>query len=384
MLPLAYTRSVADFQIGILSLRSKWEKRSRSAVSVWCVADYLRPLHSCVLAEDNYFVNAHLLSSDALFAEVSALEPWEGLFCEEDLVALRLPAHENLTQEDLNEAILAGKAKKRRQLKAKARFLSHLLHALEWIFDEIAADMQLLGTSTLPRSAEKGVHSSGTHEVYVSPTASIETLYCNSAKGPIYIGDDVEIEAGAYIQGPCAVCQGAKVQAGAQLRPGCSIGPYSKVGGELANTLFFSHSNKVHLGFLGHSIVGSWCNIGAGTSCSNLKNNYGETSLWDYEKRKYVGTGRQFSGVFIGDHTKIAINQSFNTGAVVGPFSNVFGVGLLPRNILPFSWGTDRLHDFEQAMLAAERAMQRRKQSISPLQKEVFHHIFALTKSQRT
>ncbi|MAQ31874.1 MAG: glucose-1-phosphate thymidylyltransferase [Flavobacteriales bacterium] len=187
--------------------------------------------------------------------------------------------------------------------------------------------------------------------------------FLNDDDGPILVEDDVTIMEGAMIRGPVHICKGSTIKMGAKIYGPTVIGPYCKIGGEVSNCIFLGYSNKSHDGFIGHSIIGEWCNIGAGTSNSNLKNDYGTVKMWDYFSKRFKDSQEQFLGLYMGDHSKCAINTSFNTGTTVGVNSNIFGSGF-PRNFIPsFSWGGAqgvKDYNFEKAISVAETVMARR------------------------
>ena len=379
LLPLAYTRAVPDFRVGILTLAQKWAQRIGTKPTVYCAEPYLRPLYPVSQAEDMLFVHAHLCPDDDLFGAVSKLSSGESLWYEDRLLATRLSLFPVVEKgQSIAEALSITKSKSY-SLHTKPKLLDKLYKALDWNAEEISNDLALLDVAPLRASSSAQLRIHGTQPVYVSTSAHFYELSCNTEQGPIYIGEDVEIEAGVHIQGPVCVGKGTQLRTGARLRAATSLGPNCKVAGELSHSILFSYSNKAHDGFLGNSILGSWCNLGAGTSCSNLKNNYAEVSLWDTKKKDFLSTARQFCGMFMGDHAKSAINQSFNSGSWVGPFSNVFGAGFAPRYIPPFSWGGAEgleVYRFEEAMQAAERMMQRREKILSPAQRQLFSQIF--------
>ncbi|RPG58180.1 MAG: glucose-1-phosphate thymidylyltransferase [Flavobacteriales bacterium TMED191] len=186
--------------------------------------------------------------------------------------------------------------------------------------------------------------------------------------GPIYIEKNVTIMPGVMIKGPVHICEGATIKMGAKIYGPTVIGPYCKVGGEVSSSIFLGYSNKAHDGFLGNSIIGEWCNIGAGTSTSNLKNDYGSIKMWNYHLNKFEDSGQQFLGLFMGDHTKCAINTSFNTGTTVGVNCNIFGVGFHRNFINSFSWGGSqgfKKYDFKKAINVAEKVMSRRNHKLT-------------------
>jgi UDP-N-acetylglucosamine diphosphorylase/glucosamine-1-phosphate N-acetyltransferase len=207
-------------------------------------------------------------------------------------------------------------------------------------------------------------------DVLISPTAQIKAASIDTTKGPVVIGPNAILEPGCHIEGPVLIHEGATVKMGACIKGASVIGPYCKVGGEVSNVHFQGWANKAHEGFLGNSVIGKWCNLGAGSNASNLKNTYGNVRQWSYASQTLEDTGLQFCGLLMGDHSKCGIGSTFNTGTIIGPASVIFDSGFPPKHIPPFSWfnaktGTMRLHDFEKMTGTAEKVMSRRKVSMS-------------------
>jgi UDP-N-acetylglucosamine diphosphorylase/glucosamine-1-phosphate N-acetyltransferase len=204
----------------------------------------------------------------------------------------------------------------------------------------------------------------------------------NAQTGPVYIGRDAEVMEGAILRGPIAVCEHAVIKMGAKIYGATTIGPGCKVGGEINNAVFFANSNKAHDGFVGNAVIGEWCNLGADTNCSNLKNNYDEVKVWSEAEDKNVSTGLTFCGLLMADHSKCGINTMFNTGTVVGVSCNIFGGGFPDKYITSFSWGGDGLttYAFDKAMETANRMMGRRNKQLSKAEIEMYRHIFHLRK----
>jgi UDP-N-acetylglucosamine diphosphorylase/glucosamine-1-phosphate N-acetyltransferase len=209
----------------------------------------------------------------------------------------------------------------------------------------------------------------GKDSIFLEEGVDIKAAILNASEGPIYLGKDAQIQEGSIIKGPVALLNNSVVNMGAKIRPDTTIGPFSKVGGEVNNCVIFGYSNKAHDGFLGNSVIGEWCNLGADTNNSNLKNNYGEVKVFGYEEQKMVSTGLQFCGLIMGDHSKTSINSMLNTGTVVGVGCNIFDGGFPPKHIVSFSWGGSRegfeLYDFEKFIEAEKRVFERRKKEMS-------------------
>jgi UDP-N-acetylglucosamine diphosphorylase/glucosamine-1-phosphate N-acetyltransferase len=260
-------------------------------------------------------------------------------------------------------------------------------HIFQVNASEIRKDYELITSSRRSESLEDPhtiVYNAS--QVFIEPGAKIKAAVLNAEGGPIYIGKNAEVQEGSLIRGPFALCEGSTVNMGAKMRGDTTVGPFSKVGGEISNAVMFGYSNKGHEGFLGNAVIGEWCNLGADTNTSNLKNNYAEVKIWDYTKGGFANTGLQFCGLMMGDHSKAGINTMFNTGTVVGVGANIFGDGF-PRNFIPsFSWGgasgfsTFQIRKFEETAIAV---MKRRGLEYSQTEKEIIQKVFELTRHYR-
>jgi UDP-N-acetylglucosamine diphosphorylase/glucosamine-1-phosphate N-acetyltransferase len=222
--------------------------------------------------------------------------------------------------------------------------------------------------------------------IFVEEGVSIRAAILNAEDGPIYLGKNSIVQEGAIIKGPFALCEGSTVGMGSKMRGDTTVGPHSKVGGEISNSVIFGYSNKGHDGFIGNTVIGEWCNLGADTNTSNLKNNYENVKLWNYAKGGFTDTGLQFCGLMMGDHSKCGINTMFNTGTVVGVSANIFGDGF-PRNFIPsFSWGGANgftTYQIKKAYETAQKVMERRKVVLDDIEKEILANIFELTTAYR-
>jgi len=226
----------------------------------------------------------------------------------------------------------------------------------------------------------------GVEHIFVEEGAKVECAILNASTGPIYIGKDAEIMEGAIVRGPLALCEHAALKMGAKIYGPTTIGPHSKVGGEVNNSVIIGYSNKGHDGFLGNSVLGEWCNIGADSNNSNLKNNYAEVKLWNYPQERFVNTGLTFCGLIMGDHSKCGINTMFNTGTVVGVNANIFGSGF-PRNfVASFSWGGAAgftTYKTADAFEVAARVFDRRGMVFNETEQEILQHVFEITAKYR-
>ena len=391
LLPLTYTRAVSSLRIGILTLAEKWASRLSFLPGLRCAHPYLQPLYgACRLEEGQsaYFVDAALCLSDAFYRVMQSLAPREGLFYEDRLVCVRLTdckATRAVLAEGAPLASLAAEVAGVRR-PPNARLIHTLPQCLGLHESEMLQDFSHLvpSASSLKNSS---FFQSGKEPLFIDPSAQVGHAFFDTSEGPIYIGPRARIEDAVTLQGPCAVAEGAVATAGAKIRKATCIGPYCKVGGEVVQSILHSYSNKAHEGFLGSSMVGSWCNLGAATTCSNLKNTYGEVSLWSFSKNAYENTGKQFCGLFMADYAKTGIHQLFNTGSVIGPFSNIFGGDMAPRYVPPFSWGAGKdaqSYRIQEALKHADRMMNRRDKALSEAEKEAYAHLFERTAPLRS
>ncbi len=380
LLPLTFTRPVADIRIGILTIREKWEKMLNTNTSTR-TEDYLSEKYPIKFAidTDNVWINGSFCPNEKLVEEIKTLKPSQALLSQNIVVAAN-------TGNDKSFDDVA--------LSVFTTFESHS-HAVKinnpWdIFskngDELIADFALLtsGRKSLTLSSTNQII--GVENIFVEEGAKVECAVLNASTGPIYIGKDAEIMEGSIVRGPFALCEHSTLKLGAKIYGPTTVGPHSRVGGEVNNSVIFGYSNKGHDGFLGNSVLGEWCNIGADSNNSNLKNNYAEVKLWNYEKERFVNTGLTFCGLIMGDHSKCGINTMFNTGTVVGVNANIFGSGF-PRNFVPsFSWGgaagftTYKLKD---AFEVAGRVFERREMVFDELEQRILTHVFELTEKYR-
>lgn len=375
LLPFTFTRPVADIRIGILTIREKWEKFLNTTTST-ITEDYLSEKWPMVEMEENIIINAAFLPTAELVEQVKNLQPGEGIFYEEDVVAFHAYEEQEVDFRECTNIEMEG----------KAILIEHTWDIFKLNGEALEADFELL---TQDRESEK---ISSTNQViapeniFLEEGAKVECAILNASQGPIYIGADAEVMEGSIVRGPFALCEHATLKLGAKIYGPTTVGPHSKVGGEVNNSVIFGYSNKGHDGFLGNSVLGEWCNLGADTNTSNLKNNYAEVRLWDYASEKFAPTGLQFCGLMMGDHSKCGINTMFNTGTVVGVSANIFGAGF-PRNFIPsFSWGGSggtTTYKTDKAFEVAEKVMGRRNIEFSEEDKAILEKVFEDTRKFR-
>jgi UDP-N-acetylglucosamine diphosphorylase/glucosamine-1-phosphate N-acetyltransferase len=377
LLPFTFTRPVADIRIGILKISEKWEKLTGAKIS-FLTQDYLQqkfPRNT----EKALAVNGSWLPDPFSLEILQTLKEDEALF----FGKIFLAGYIGETEKNLSFA----SERKIIQVVQEPVLLQKTWQIFQFNGSEIRKDYSLL-TKERTSQPVSDPHTIvyGADQIFIEEGAKIKAAVLNAEGGPIYIGKNTEVQEGALIRGPFALCEGSTVNMGAKLRGDTTVGPFSKVGGEISNSVIFGYSNKGHEGFLGNSVIGEWCNLGADTNTSNLKNNYAPVKLWDYTKGGFSTTGLQFCGLMMGDHSKCGINTMFNTGTVVGVGANIFGDGY-PRNFIPsFSWGgaagfsTFTMPKFEET---AKAVFGRRGLEWTPVEKEILDKVFDLTKSYR-
>jgi UDP-N-acetylglucosamine diphosphorylase/glucosamine-1-phosphate N-acetyltransferase len=211
--------------------------------------------------------------------------------------------------------------------------------------------------------------------VFIEEGAEVECSFLNAREGPIYIGRNAVVMEGSMLRGPLAVCAGAVVKMGTKIYGATTIGPQCNVAGEIKNSVIFGHSNKAHDGYMGDSVVGEWCNWGAGTTNSNMKNNASEVVVWTPNGAVNVGTK---CGVMMGDYTRTSVNTSINTGTVIGACAHIFGNGLTPKYIPSFSWGNDGVerYDLEKAFADISNWKTFKDSHLTTEEKTILKHIF--------
>ncbi len=376
LLPFTFTRPVADIRVGILTIREKWEQLLGFTTTT-LTEDYLSEKYPFLELEKNIFINASFLPSENLAGIIKGLEENQAVFFEEEPIAFFATEGQEVAFETFDIIQYAHNDVLR---------IAHTWDIFSKNGQAIKRDFELLTKGRKSQPIPEGVWAKNPENIFIEEGATLEFCTLNASEGPIYIGKHAEIMEGALIRGPFALCEHASVKMGAKIYTNTTIGPHSKVGGEVNNSVIFGYSNKGHDGFLGNSVLGEWCNLGADSNNSNLKNNYAEVRLWDYETEGFARTGLQFCGLMMGDHSKCGINTMFNTGTVVGVSSNIFGSGF-PRNFVPsFSWGGSggfTTYKTDKAFEVAKVVMSRRNIEFSEVDAKILEHVFEETAKWR-
>jgi len=379
--PLSLTRPVSELRAGIFTIADKWRRAMGSSLH-YLTIDYLAQKYPLKIAQNNYCINSRVLPDTNLITALEGMNQNEGLF--------------------LNGSFIAGKVEKGMFETSICHYDFSPLKSIEYSDDlrqishiteiynnnpyEIRTDFE-----TINKKSEilKDPHTVlyNPDQIYIGEGANIKSCILDADEGPIYIGNNVTILPGSVVRGPAAILDDSVISIGSKIRANTTIGPCCKVGGEVNQVVFQGYSNKSHDGFLGSSVIGEWCNFGAGSNNSNLKNNYSGVKLWDYEAGKFSETGLQYCGLIMGDYSKCGINAMFNTGTVVGICANIYGNGYMPKFIPSFSWGgnNEGFVDYQmgKAIETIKTVMARRRKKFNKKDKLVLEHIFEFTAKYR-
>ncbi len=380
-LPLVYTKPIAKLRVGILTIEEKWlkyfEMLGISATTSFMTEDYLSDKFPLLKQEQNVFINARFFPNKR-FVDfiINNLVDDEAIFFNGSLMASRCTMdqfeEESYYIKDYNESFVTLELKNITDIFSKNNLAIH-------------EDFEIL-TKGRKSSTISNTNTVIGNNIFIEEGAKIEASVLNSLNGPIYIGKDAEVMEGSLVRGPFAMCESSALKMGAKIYGPTTVGRFSKVGGEVSNSVIQDYSNKGHDGFLGNSVIGEWCNLGADTNTSNLKNNYSEVSLWSYESGEFTTTGLQFCGLIMGDHAKCGINTMFNTGTLVGVSANVFGGGFPSKFIPSFSWGGAAGFDeyrLDKMFEVGEKVMKRRGLELTSEDRTILTAIFELTAKSR-
>lgn len=363
--PLTFTKPISQLRIGILKIYEKWELHLNATVEIKPIKAYLDSFNTFSKKEDSTFINAAVIPDENLVKKIKSLQAGESLYANGTLIASKAGSTSFETEINYSEEFL------------KISFPWDIFSLNE---KAIALDFKQLtkGKSSENISATNTVLGEA-ENIFLEKGAKVEAAILNTNGGYIYIGKNAEIMEGSVVRGSLALCESATLKLSTKIYGATTVGPHSKVGGEVNNSVIQGYSNKGHDGFLGNSVIGEWCNLGADTNNSNLKNNYGEVRVWNYEQNDYIKTGKQFLGLIMGDHSKCGINTMFNTGTVVGVFANIFGGNFPPKYIPSYSWGGSdgfTTYQFPKAIEVAKAVMNRRSIVLSTQDEEILAYLF--------
>lgn len=376
LLPFTFTRPVADILIGIVTIRQKWEMHLGSTTTT-LTEEYLSDKYPMVELEENIMINASFLPTPVLVEMICDLRVNQAIFKGEDVVAFYTTEDQEGVDFDDYEII---------EYEGECITVMNTWDIFSKNSEAIQQDFDFITADRVSQPIPASVNVIAPENIFIESGAKLEFVTLNASTGFIYIGKDAEIMEGSVIRGPFALCENAVVKLATKIYGATTVGPHSRVGGEVNNSVISAYSNKGHDGFLGNAVLGEWCNIGADSNNSNLKNNYEEVKLWSYEKEGFAKTGLQFCGLMMGDHSKCGINTMFNTGTVVGVSANIFGSGF-PRNFVPsFSWGGAAgftTYITTKAIQTAKIVVSRRNLVFDDQEAAILEHVFEETKKWR-
>ncbi|TCD08210.1 glucose-1-phosphate thymidylyltransferase [Pedobacter frigidisoli] len=371
--PLTFTRPVADLRTGILTIAEKWAKYLKADFG-FQTQDYLS-IKFAPKKNANLFINGAICPDGPLLEAVNGLRAGEVLL-KADLIIAYAASEYN------RDVAISFKP-----IQFEGDFI-RIVYPNDIFTNngiELKKDFELL-TKGRTSSTLSNTNTFLGDNIFVEEGAKAECSVFNSLQGPIYLGKNSEVWESSNIRGSFALCDDSSVKMGAKIYPNTTIGPHCRVGGEINNAVIWGYSSKGHEGYLGNAVMGQWCNIGADSNNSNLKNNYAEVRLWDYEQESFRKTGLQFCGLIMADHSKCGINTMFNTGTVAGVSANVFGAGF-PRNFIPdFAWGGAQgfeAYSLVKMFETAEKVYARRDLPFDDIEKEILNKVFELTKEYR-
>lgn len=385
LLPFTFTRPVAEIRVGMLPFSEKWKLALQLSPS-YITEPYLQDKFPFKVAEENYLINGAVSPDEKLIRAIEQLKFGEGL------------EHEGLFIGGKCDARTAEEIKKNPHLinahfnlvscSSDITVIRNLWDIFTFNKREIDKDFRIItkGRTSAPIN-DKYTHLYGEENIFIEEGAIIKSAILNAENGPIYIGKNVEVMEGAIIRGSFAILEGSVIAMGSKIRGDTTVGPFCKIGGEVSNSVIFGYSNKGHEGYLGNSVLGEWCNLGADTNTSNLKNNYSNVKIWSHKQNELIDTGRQFCGLMMADYTRCGINTMFNTGTITGVGANIYGGGFMPKFIPSFSWCDGQSlssYRMEKFLETAEIILGRRNKILNNEEKNILSHIFEQTRKFRT
>ncbi len=375
LLPFTYTRPVSEIRIGILKIKDKWVKRLPNLKFCgYKTESYLQVKYSCERYSDQFWINGSIIPSESLINSILSLNTNQSLFDQNKiLIAFR------------GESLSSTSKSEKLSYKENYIKINNLWDIFQLNYHEIISDFKLYKKSKISINNSTKIIGE-IDNIYVDQGSTVNSLSINTENGPVFIGKNCEIMEGSMIRGPVAICDNSKLMMGAKIYGSSTVGPFSKVSGEVNNTVFFGYSNKSHDGYIGNSVIGEWCNLGAGTNNSNLKNNYSNVKLWSYLDNKFINTNNQFIGLFMGDHSKCAINSVFNTGSVLGINSSIQKHGFIDKFIPSYIWlsqNSKQEYELSKSFDTAEKIMARRKIKFSIEDQKILTSVFLKSKNLR-
>ncbi len=385
LFPLTFTRPSCELRLGIVTIREKWEMILGERAS-FITRDYLSEKYPLYKAGQTEFllINGRLLPNKMVLTAINNLKIGE-LLVKNDIIVAALISFDDLEKLPSSDGLIWNEGlSKMPQIEydQETVFVERCWNLFQYNDAALRYDFEMITKNRVSQPLSDSNKLIGdASQLFIEEGAVVEGAILNTKSGPIYVGAHAEIMEGSLVRGGLAMCEHSALKLGTKIYGACTFGPHVKIGGEVNNSVVLGYSNKGHDGFLGNSVLGEWCNLGADTNNSNLKNNYAEVKVWDYNTRRFVGTGLTFCGLIMGDHSKAGINTMFNTGTVVGVSANIFGAGF-PRNYIPsFAWGgAQSMTDFSlpKSYEVAERMMERRKVAFTDADKRILEKVMEM------
>ncbi len=378
--PFSYTRALAKIRIGICTIEEKWKQYLQADCS-FLTAPYLSEKFPCVEAQENLCVNSTICPDEVLLAAIQSLEINQKLVKDDLLIAIFC---DRAVLQSLQGNSFDPPALKRKDFEGSCTHLKNNWDIFLRNEQELSKDFEWMSQKR-PTQRISDQHTITYNEaaIFLEEGSTTKAAILNAEAGSIYLGKNAQVQEGAVIRGPVAIGEAAQISANAVISNATTIGPYAKVGGEVSNSVILGYSNKAHEGFMGHSVIGEWCNWGAGSTTSNLRNDYGSVKAWDAHREALDSTDLQFCGVFMGDYSKCGIQAMFNAGTVIGVSTNLFGAGYFDKFIPSFAWGKPgesmQIYLLDKALAAAERMTRRRQVPLTAQDKKILAHVFLAT-----
>ncbi|HET9056936.1 MAG TPA: putative sugar nucleotidyl transferase [Chitinophagaceae bacterium] len=370
--PFTLTRPVADIRLGIYTIREFWEQYFQTD-SYTITEDYLQHKFPSTSKNDVLLINASLMPTEEFLRQIFELKNGEALIQDDIILAGKTNTFDKWKMHEVNSTRFSVYKK----LSVSLNFLTYPWQIFQW------NDYAIRNDFTIITKDRRSVDISSTNQynkrenIFVEEGANIYNSVINASTGPVYIGKNCEVMEGCLIRGPFAMLDGSILKMGSKVYGATTIGPGCVAGGEIKNSVLFGYTNKAHDGYLGDSVLGEWCNLGAGTSNSNLKNNAGEVKVWDKTTEEFLSIGLK-CGLIMGDYSRSAINTSFNTGTIAGICCNIFGEGLMPKFIPDFCWGSkeNKNYDLNKAFSDIHNWKQLKKHSLTEAERIILRHIY--------
>jgi UDP-N-acetylglucosamine diphosphorylase/glucosamine-1-phosphate N-acetyltransferase len=380
--PLTITRPAADLRCGILTIAEKWMRdlSIEQEHTGFLTREHLNhpqsrfnQLNATGITSTIIQIHGAVIPNPMLVSQAKGLKPGEALSHNNEIIVSCITTESSEISNTINYTDSFDS-------------IDRPYHIFALNGKEIIQDFARITGGRSSSNLSSSNRAFGIHPIFIEEGAKVECATLNSNDGPIYIGKNAEIMEGSLVRGPFAMCEGAVLKMGTKVYSSTTLGPYCVAGGEISNVVFWGYSNKGHDGFLGNAVLGEWCNIGADTNASNLKNTYDEVKVWNYSSGRFEKSGQQFCGLIMGDHSKCGINTMFNTGTVVGVGCNLFGAGF-PRQFVPdFSWGGAQgfvTHKLDAVHKTAALVLPRRKREYGDFEKQVMEYAFTITAALR-